>query len=122
MVPDHSETLLNKREFVGVLEDLARDPTAQAGGTVLAVLPKLAPPPRRWVLPALVALGLLSLVRKYGKPRLEAACLVALELGTARYSHVRDILANGRDRVHAADTPQWTSPQHAHVRGPGYYQ
>lgn len=67
-------------------------------------------------------LGLLSLVRKYGKPRLEAACLVALELGTARYSHVRDILANGRDRVHAADTPQWTSPQHAHVRGPGYYQ
>ena len=31
-------------------------------------------------------------------------------------------LANGRDRVHAADTPQWTSPQHAHVRGPGYYQ
>ena len=47
-------------------------------------------------------LGLLSLARKYGKPRLEAACLVALELGTARYSHVRDILANGRDRVHAA--------------------
>ena len=35
---------------------------------------------------------------------------------------VRDILANGRDRVHEADTPQWTSPQHAHVRGPGDYQ
>jgi transposase len=67
-------------------------------------------------------LGLLSLVRKYGKPRLEAACLVALELGTARYSHVRDILTNGRDRVHGADAPEWTSPQHAHVRGPGYYQ
>jgi len=41
VVPDHSETLLNKREFVGVLEDLARDPTAQAGGTVLAVLQTL---------------------------------------------------------------------------------
>jgi len=67
-------------------------------------------------------LGLLSLARKYGKPRLEAACLVALELGTARYSHVRDILANGRDKVAAVSSPEWTSPQHAHVRGPGYYQ
>jgi transposase len=67
-------------------------------------------------------LGLLALSRKYGKPRLEAACLVALELGTAKYSHVRDILANGRDQVAASTTPEWTSPDHAHVRGPGYYQ
>lgn len=67
-------------------------------------------------------LGLLSLAKKYGKPRLEAACLVALELGTTKYSHVRDILANGRDQVRASSTPEWTSPQHAHVRGPGYYQ
>jgi transposase len=67
-------------------------------------------------------LGLLSLARKYGKPRLEAACLVALELGTAKYSHVRDILANGRDQVAPSTTPEWSSPIHAHVRGPGYYQ
>jgi hypothetical protein len=67
-------------------------------------------------------LGLLSLARKYGKPRLEAACLVALELGTAKYSHVRDILANGRDQVAPSTTPEWTSPAHAHVRGPSYYQ
>ena len=45
------------------------------------------------------SLGLLSLSRKYGNLRLEAACLVALELGTARDSHVRDILANGRDQI-----------------------
>ena len=67
-------------------------------------------------------LGLLSLVKRYGQPRLEAACLVAVELGTTRYSHVRDILANGRDQVRVATTPEWTSPEHAHVRGPGYYQ
>ena len=67
-------------------------------------------------------LGLLSLVKRYGKPRLEAACLVALELGTTKYSHVRDILANGRDQVAALAPAQWTSPQHDHVRGPGYYQ
>ena len=67
-------------------------------------------------------LGLLSLARRYGKPRLEAACVVALELGTARYSHVRVILANGRDQVAQPVTPEWTSPSHAHVRGPDYYQ
>jgi transposase len=67
-------------------------------------------------------LGLLSLVKRYGQPRLEAACMVAVELGTTRYSHVRDILANGRDQVLPSATPEWTSPEHAHVRGPGYYQ
>jgi hypothetical protein len=67
-------------------------------------------------------LGLPSLSRRYGKSRLEAACLVALELGTAKYSHVRDILANGRDQVERSITPEWISPDHAHVRGPGYYQ
>lgn len=67
-------------------------------------------------------LGLLSLAKRYGKPRLEAACVVALELGTTKYSHVRDILANGRDRVQSVTAPEWTSPEHAHVRGPGYYQ
>jgi hypothetical protein len=45
-----------------------------------------------------------------------------VELGTTRYSHVRDILANGRDQVLPSATPEWTSPEHAHVRGPGYYQ
>ncbi|MEC5215029.1 transposase [Polaromonas sp. CG_9.5] len=67
-------------------------------------------------------LALLSLARRYGKPRLEAACLIALELGTTKSAHVRDILANGRDLLVPVATPEWTSPVHAHVRGPGYYQ
>jgi len=67
-------------------------------------------------------LGLLSLAKRYGKPRLEAACELALELGTTRYQHIHDILSNGRDRAAAVATPDWTSPPHAHVRGPGYYQ
>lgn len=67
-------------------------------------------------------LGLLSLVKRYGKPRLEAACLIALELGTAKYSHVRDILASGRDQQTANASTEWTSPEHAHVRGAAYYQ
>ncbi len=67
-------------------------------------------------------LGLLSLVKRYGKPRLEAACVLAMELGTAKYSHVRDILASGRDRQASNAVAEWTSPEHAHVRGAAYYQ
>jgi len=67
-------------------------------------------------------LGLLALAKRFSRPRLEAACVIALELGTTKGSHVRDILANGRDQVPPATTPEWSSPAHAHVRGPGYYQ
>ena len=67
-------------------------------------------------------LGLLSLAKRYGKPRLEAACTVALSIGACRYSHVRDILVNNRDRTPSAAQTDWVSPDHAHVRGPGYYQ
>lgn len=69
-------------------------------------------------------LGLLSLAKRYGKLRLEAACGVALQIGVSQYRHIRDILANNRDTVGLADTGQedWVSPDHAHVRGPAYYQ
>jgi len=67
-------------------------------------------------------LGLLSLSRRYGRERLEAACERALALGTVRYGHVRDLLANNRDRVASDAATEWTSPAHANVRGPDYYQ
>ena len=48
--------------------------------------------------------------------------MVALELGTARYSHVRDILANGRDLIERADpAPEWVAPDHDNVRGAAYF-
>ena len=67
-------------------------------------------------------LGLLSLAKRYGKPRLEVACSVALQIGTCQYRHVRDILANNRDTNTQTTTGDWISPHHAHVRGPSYYQ
>jgi transposase len=67
-------------------------------------------------------LGLLSLAKRYSKPRVEAACMLALQIGTCKYIHVRDILANNRDKVAPATAVEWTSPIHANVRGPGYYQ
>jgi transposase len=67
-------------------------------------------------------LGLLSLAKRYGKPRLEAACTLALQIGACQYRHVRDILTNNRDQGTPATAGDWISPGHAHVRGPGYYQ
>lgn len=68
-------------------------------------------------------LGLLSLARRHGAERLEAACAVALRVGAFRYRIVKEILENNRDRVAlAGDAAQWSSPAHENVRGPGYYQ
>ena len=69
-------------------------------------------------------LGLLSLAKRYGKPRLEAACSFALQIGTGKYRHVRDILANNRDQTNVIEQADagWVSPDHAHLRGPSYYQ
>ena len=71
------------------------------------------------------SLGLLNLSKRYGDARLEAACTLALSLGTSKYTHIRDMLLNRRDLLQAsaaAEAPDWVSPSHAHVRGPGYYQ
>ena len=69
-------------------------------------------------------LGLLSLSKRYGDARLEAACVLALGLGTSKYVHIRDILLNRRDVLQAdADaSAEWVSPSHVHVRGARYYQ
>lgn len=67
-------------------------------------------------------LGLLSLAKRYGKVRLEAACMLALQIGACQYRHVNDILKNNRDQSAPVVTGEWVSPEHAHLRGPGYYQ
>ena len=67
-------------------------------------------------------LGLLSLAKRYGPQRVEAACTLALELGAGHYRHVRDILANGRDLVaRAAPEPEWVAPAHDNLRGAANY-
>jgi len=35
---------------------------------------------------------------------------------------VRDILANNRDQSTPPTAGDWISPDHAHIRGPNYYQ
>ncbi len=67
-------------------------------------------------------LGLLSLAKRYGPARLEAACALALELGAGQYRNVRDILNNGGDLIQRpAVEPEWVAPVHDNLRGAAHY-
>ncbi|CAD6563473.1 IS21 family transposase ISPpu7 [Paraburkholderia sabiae] len=94
----------------------------QIGGATGALVARLLQEQRHPEHGYRACLGLLSLSRRYGRDRLEAACALALELGVHRYRHVRDILINNRDRAAATTPVEWVSPSHAHVRGSSYYQ
>ena len=67
-------------------------------------------------------LGIIRLVKSFGRDRVEAACLRALEIGARSYGSVRSILDNKLDRQaaakRAADGP---AILHANIRGPRYY-
>lgn len=68
-------------------------------------------------------LGLLSLAKKYGNDRLEAACTRALVIGAPSRKSVASILKAGLDQQPLPGTAQLelTLPAHANVRGPEYY-
>jgi transposase len=68
-------------------------------------------------------LGLLSLARKYGNERLEAASLRALQIGSPTRRSVHSILHKGLDQQAASpdSKSELHLPDHENVRGPGYY-
>lgn len=67
-------------------------------------------------------MGLITLGRKHGERRLEAACERALAFGADRYQSVKSILDKGLDTAPLPASPAAPSlPHHDNVRGPGYY-
>jgi transposase len=69
-------------------------------------------------------MGLISLSRKHGEARLEAACERALASGATRYQSVKSILSAGLDSrplSPAPAPPLPPLPRHDNVRGPDYY-
>ena len=67
-------------------------------------------------------LGLMRLARNHGHPRMEAACERALAVGAHRYRSVASILEKGLDRQPLVpQQAELALPDHANVRGPGYY-
>lgn len=70
-------------------------------------------------------LGLLSLARQYGHPRLEAACTRAWAIGARTRKSVLSILQGGLDQhpLPTAVAPtDWICPEHDNLRGPAYYR
>ena len=68
-------------------------------------------------------LGILRLSRRYGEPRLEAACQRALAAGARSYRHVDSILKHGLDRMGTTASAHDQAPPllHENVRGSTYY-
>lgn len=68
-------------------------------------------------------LGLLSLAKRYGNARLEAACQRALALGSPTRRSVVSILEKGLEAQPLPETPPDLSlPAHGNIRGAAYYQ
>src|SRR5579872_5347006 len=67
-------------------------------------------------------LGLLRLEKQHGAKRLEAACARALALGSATYQTVATILKRNQESLPLPGDVSWSAPEHAHLRGPKYYQ
>jgi transposase len=68
------------------------------------------------------AQGVLSLSRRYGPERLEAACERALTINALSYSSVSTILKSGLDQAPSAAEPVKPAPPHNNIRGSSYYQ
>ena len=70
-------------------------------------------------------LGLLNLTRKYGQPRLEAACRRAHHINAMNYKNIVSILSKGLDNLPLDEKEaekQIDLPlTHSNVRGPNYY-
>lgn len=65
--------------------------------------------------------GILRLVKTYGRERLEAACSRALEIGARSYSSVNSILKNNLDRQRPATPADGPAIAHDNIRGPTYF-
>lgn len=67
--------------------------------------------------------GMLMLQKKYGSPRLEAACARALQGSRINYTLIKNILERGMDKQGELFTgSQQPIPDHDNIRGKDYYQ
>jgi transposase len=66
-------------------------------------------------------LGIVRLVKPYGRGRVEAACQRALAIEAYTYRSVKSILDNKLDQVTAAKPKDAPPLVHANIRGPRYY-
>jgi transposase len=96
----------------------ARKTGESTAGMTAAILSRRAHPQQGFR----SCLGLMSLGKKHGPERLEAACRRALEIGAISYRSVESILKNGLDRKDLPrDSPAPPTVKHPNVRGGDYF-
>jgi transposase len=112
----------HRRHAEWTIERIGRD--AAAVGTATAALTALIleskPHPEQGFR---ACLGILRLVRSYGRERVEAACGRGLEIGARSYGSVQSILQHGLDRQAPAPSARTGELPliHPNIRGPNYY-
>ena len=67
-------------------------------------------------------LGLITLGKKYGKDRLEAACSRVLAIGSPTYKSVKSTLSSGLDQKPIAKYQKSDPINHENIRGPKHYE
>jgi transposase len=67
------------------------------------------------------SIGIMQLVKSYGRERVEAACARALEIGARSYTSVKSILKNNLDAKRPASAADGPAIEHNNIRGPGYF-
>lgn len=66
-------------------------------------------------------LGIIRLVKSYGRERVDAACKRALEIGARSYTSVTSILKNNLDRKRSDTPADGPAIVHDNIRGPTYF-
>jgi transposase len=66
-------------------------------------------------------LGIVRLAKAFGRERVEAACLRALEIEAHTYGSVKSILDNNLDARVLKRTPERAAILHSNIRGPRHY-
>jgi transposase len=112
----------HRRHAEWTIERIGREAAAIGASTaaLTAIILESRPHPEQGFR---ACLGILRLVRTYGRDRVEAACTRGLEIGARSYGSIQSILQNGLDRQPAPRRPREEELPllHPNIRGSGYY-
>jgi transposase len=112
----------HRRHAEWTIERIGREAAAigTAASTLTQLILETKPHPEQGFR---ACLGILRLVRTYGRDRVEAACTRGLEIGARSYGSIQSILHHGLDRQSGASATRSDELPllHPNVRGSGYY-
>lgn len=113
----------HRRHAEWTIERIGREAAAIGASTaaLTAIILESRPHPEQGFR---ACLGILRLLRTYGRDRVEAACARGLEIGARSYGSIQSILQNNLDRQPAPRRPREEEELpllHPNIRGSGYY-